>query len=280
MDKPKAIFEYDNYREYLKDTYAHLKMTQRNFSFRFFSRAGGFKSPSFLKQVMEGKSKLSVESIAKFSKALKHSQEEAAFFRNLVLLNQATSTEEREICALELIRSRAFRKIHPLKESQYNFYSHWYYQVVREMVALPDFQEDPHWIAQQFLFTITPAQAKQAILELQLLGMIKRDEKGRFVMSEAIVQNIDGLTSPSFARCHKDVLKNAIEAIDLVPRDERDIFAVTFAASHEIAEKTKELLKSFRKDLVELGAQGDSSERVFQLNFQFFPLLKNPQEKT
>src|SRR3989338_9919808 len=89
--KKPNIFEYDNYRSFLKDLYALLKQEKSAFSFRFFSRQAGFRSPNFLKLVMEGKRNLSPESIEKFAKGLKLNKNEADFFRRLVLLNQATT---------------------------------------------------------------------------------------------------------------------------------------------------------------------------------------------
>jgi uncharacterized protein (TIGR02147 family) len=49
----KSIFEYDNYRAFLKDSYEAAKARDPKFSFRFFARLAGFKSSATLKRVME-----------------------------------------------------------------------------------------------------------------------------------------------------------------------------------------------------------------------------------
>src|ERR1700691_1182133 len=99
---------------FLKDFYSHAKFKNKKFSYRYFSRMAGFKSPNFLKQVMDSQSNLSMESINKFAKVLKLNGEETSFFRNLVLLNQSTNVEEKQIYAKEILRCRTYRRMHPL----------------------------------------------------------------------------------------------------------------------------------------------------------------------
>src|ERR1051326_7050786 len=116
------IFEYDHYRQFLRDFYEARKKSAEKLSFRHFARLAGFNSPSFLKMVIDGKRNLSHESIRKFAEALRLNQEEARYFTNLVLLNQAENTEEKGYYAEQLMRSRAYRKRNPLKPTQYDYY--------------------------------------------------------------------------------------------------------------------------------------------------------------
>jgi len=69
--KQVTIFEYDNYRAYLRDLYKFYKETKPHFSYRYFPQKAGFRSPNFLQLVIEGKRNLSPESIEKFTNALK-----------------------------------------------------------------------------------------------------------------------------------------------------------------------------------------------------------------
>src|SRR5690348_8332036 len=141
LTKKKSLFEYDNYREFLKDTYLSKKENKK-FSFRVFSRMAGFKAGNYLKLVMDGERNLTIESIEKFSMALKFNKEESKFFKNLVLFNQASSVDEKNKYAEQLLYSRVYRKIYPLKELQYRYFSQWYFVPIREMVNLPEFIED------------------------------------------------------------------------------------------------------------------------------------------
>src|SRR6266436_101875 len=99
----KNVFEYDNYRTYLKAVYESSKAMDKKFSYRYFSRLIGFQSPSFLKHVIEGKRNLSLVSIEKFVLAFKLNKEQAHFFKNLVFLNQGTTVEERHRFSEEIL---------------------------------------------------------------------------------------------------------------------------------------------------------------------------------
>src|SRR5262249_12944388 len=152
------IFEYSDYRAYLKDLYKNSNLSDKKVSFRYLSRITGFKSPSALKRVMDGKCNLSPESINRCAKAFRLTPSETQFFKNLVFFNQAETLAEKQKFAREILRSQAFRKTHPLEESHYRYYTHWYYSVIRGMVGLPGFQDDPEWIARNLFPQVTTAE--------------------------------------------------------------------------------------------------------------------------
>jgi uncharacterized protein (TIGR02147 family) len=269
----KSIFEYDNYRNFLRDAYLYSKTINKNFSFRFFSKTAGFKSPNILKLVMDGDRNIAPGSIDKFVKAFKMSKDEAAFFKNLVHLNQAKTTVEKQSFAEEILKQKAFRKSQPLKESQYQFFSKWYYVVIREMVAMENFKEDYTWIARQLRPRITASEAKTAVEQLLILGLIARENHGKLIQTDRNVATPDEVTASSIAACHRELMKVASLSIDTIPRNQRDISAIAIAVNEEASLKIKEKIQKFRKEIMDLAAQGGEPDRVYQLNFQFFPTV-------
>ncbi|MDO8519306.1 MAG: TIGR02147 family protein [Deltaproteobacteria bacterium] len=272
------IFEYDNYRAFLKDLYEALKQEKAPFSFRYFSKKAGFRSPNFLKLVMEGKRNISPESIEKFSQALSLNKEETIFFRNLVLLNQATTVEERKFYAEQLIRSRFYRKMHPLKQAQFEYYSNWYFIPIRELVGTPGFREDPDWVAHQLIPPITVPEAKNALEDLEKLGLIKR-ESGKLVQTNTFVSTGDEVASASVALYHKEMMQKGAESIDRFAAPDREISSVTVGVSQKTALQMKDLIQRFRRELLTIAGQSEKTQGVYQVNFQMFPLSKM-EEKT
>src|SRR6185295_19707366 len=120
----------------------------------------GFHSAGFLKMILEGKRNISEESIQKIARGLKLKREEADYFKTLVYLNQAESTEDKKLYAKELLSYRKFRELHPLKSAQFDFYAKWHCIVVRELVGFKGFREDPRWIASAVEPAITAAEAR------------------------------------------------------------------------------------------------------------------------
>ena len=272
--KKTNLFEYDNYRSFLKDLYASLKQEKNAFSFRFFSKQAGFRSPNFLKLVMDGKRNLSPDGIDKFARALKLNKEETNFFRNLVLLNQAVTLEEKKFYAEQLIRHRFYKKVNPLKQAQYDYYTNWYFIPVRELVGTVGFKEDPAWIAHQLIPPITTSEAEKALKELEQLGLIKRDEAGKLVQTDGFISTGDEVASTSVAQFHREMMQKAAESIDRFPNTEREISSVTIGLSEENSRQVKELIQRFRRELLAIASQDQKSTGVHQVNFQLFPLTK------
>jgi uncharacterized protein (TIGR02147 family) len=170
--------------------------------------------------------------------------------------------------------------LHPLSEAQYQFFGSWYYVIVRVLVGLPGFKENPEWIAKKINPAITPAEAKRALQELLKLGLIERNEKGHLVQSNPNLTTSDAVTSSSLALFHHEMTKKAAESIDRVPRAKRDLSAMSLGISSETAGKIKEMTEKFRKDIVELANKDTAPNSVYQLNFYFFPIAEIGEKET
>lgn len=271
-DKKVTVFDYDNYRLFLSDVYSSSKSKDRKFSFRYFARLAGFQSPNFLKRVIDGDRNLTELSIDRLAKALKLNKEESHFFRHLVLLNQAKTTDERQRNAEQLLKSQVFKKIFPLKTSQFNYYAHWYFVPIREMVGMPEFKEDYEWISKKLIPSVSTAEVKKSVSQLIDLGLLTRDENGKLIQTEKDISTGDQLTSASLAQFHRTMSRMAGESIERIPRDQRQITSVTLALSKDAFRKIKEMVQQLQASIVESANEDADTEKVYQINFQLFPL--------
>ncbi len=94
-----SVFDYMDYRSFLRDRFSELKRKNPRFSYRAFNRLAGIKSSAFLKLVSEGKRNLADDGIAKIIRGFRLSETEARHFWLLVRYNQAKNVFEREIYA-------------------------------------------------------------------------------------------------------------------------------------------------------------------------------------
>jgi uncharacterized protein (TIGR02147 family) len=277
--KKPVIFEYENYRRFLQDLYVYLKAEKDFFSYRYFSKAAGFRSPNFLKLVIDGNRNLTGDSVEKFAAALRLNKKEAEYFHELVGLNQAATVAEKKRFAERLFKFEAYKKLHPLQKEQHEYYARWYMVPIRELVALPGFREDAKWIAQTLRPPISPAEADKALADLQRLGLLKRDEGGKLVQSESIVSTGDEVASAAVAQFLKLMTLLGAEATDLFPANERDVSSVTLTLSEKNFAHVKSLVQKFRKELLAIADRDHGPEAVYQINFQLFPLTKVLQGK-
>jgi uncharacterized protein (TIGR02147 family) len=174
---------------------------------------------------------------------------------------------------------RSFRYIHPLRQDQYRYYAEWYNIPIRELTILPEFSEDPGWIARSLLPPISPQQAQKALDLLLQLGRLERDESGRLVQADAFISTGDEVTSTSVASYHREMIQKGSEALDRFPGPERDISSATMALSEEVFQEIKSLIQKFRKELLAIADQDQRPEGVYQINFQLFPLAKRAKKE-
>ena len=101
-----SIFEYQQYREFVRDYYLDQKRRKTGMTYARFSAAAGIRSPNYMKLVIDGEKNLTQENVVRFSRALGLSEAEADYFEALVQFNQAKSTLQREYFEARLKRVR------------------------------------------------------------------------------------------------------------------------------------------------------------------------------
>ncbi len=106
-ERMRPIYEYRDYREYLRDFYHFKKRTNPYYSYRLFSMKAGFKAPNLLKLVMDGQRNLTRQSVVKFAKALRLDECEAECFRAMVLRNQGGFPVRRGVPVEERVEADA-----------------------------------------------------------------------------------------------------------------------------------------------------------------------------
>jgi uncharacterized protein (TIGR02147 family) len=271
-----SVFEYTDYRQFLKDHYEARKAQDKKYSFRFFARRAGLSSSNFLKLVMDGKRNLGATTISKFVKALKLEPEEAGFFADLVAFDQAETLAERNRAFERVAANRRFRKARRLEGPLFRYLTRWYYPAVRELAGRADFKEDPSWIAKQLTPKITVTQARSALRTLQELGLLVADESGRLVRGETSLTTGHEVRSVVIPAYHRQMIERAADALEAVSPDERDVSALTVCIKASSLGELKHKIHRFREEMLDRCDREDDPEQVYQLCIQLFPLSAPP----
>jgi uncharacterized protein (TIGR02147 family) len=271
-DKSVHIFDYLDYREFLRDFYKEQKARGRQFSFRAFAQRAGIRSFNFLQLVMKGQRDLSAQMALHFARGCGLKGTEADYFCELVAFGQAKTTEERNRAYERLGRFRQFRAAHQLEPAQADYHKNWYVPAIRELTSLAAFVDDPKWIASALCPTITTAQAREALETLLELGLLVRDKSGKLRQPSALVTTGSGPLGHHVVNYHRVMLDQAARALDEVPREERDISSLTLCVSARSFQLLKERINALRQELLQLAELDGPADRVVQLGFQLFPL--------
>lgn len=273
-----SIFNYLNYREYLKDFYEFKKTTAKKYSYGVFSLRAGLKSPNYLKLVMSGSRNITANNILSFATALSLNDIETVYWENLVSFNQAKTDQQRRYYLVKLAHSPlpdggARPPIRDIKD-EWDYYSSWHHAAIRELVLFEDFKEDAAYIARTLKDRISVVQAKQSIELLLRMNFLMHNAQGKLVQAERQVRyfNHDDLRNIVIQQFHRSTAELAIDSLERDKVSERDFSGLTIGISQEALPKLKAKITEFRKSLNSEFSSLDRAELVLQINFQVIPV--------
>ena len=267
------IYDYSDYRQFIKDYYETNKVKNSAFSYRYLAQKAGINSSPFFKFIIEGTRNLTKQTIIKTCIALKLDDKEAEYFENLVFFNQAKTLKEKNYFFDKLIGLQKLQKIKKITVDQYDYFNEWYHCIIRELVIIADIRNEKETtkIARLLKPSITAAQVNKSLRLLLELGFLKK-ENGRFVQTEPVLTTGPNIKNFQVIQFQIQMLKNAIEAFNLCKSEERLASSTTLGISEETYKNFVHKIRDFRNHLMEIARNDDNPEIVYQLNVNLFPL--------
>lgn len=269
------LYQYSDYRQFLKDTYETNKARQPSFSYRYLSLKGGVNSSAFFKYVIEGKRNLSKGTLLKACLAFGLKDKDAEYFENLVFFNQAKTIKEKNLYFDRLTKLRGLFDVKRVEESQFAYYAQWYHSAIRELLAIARPSGDYKALAHALLPSITPKQAQESVELLHRLGLIRKDAQGKWRQVDQVLTTGNQISSQVVINFQLMMLDLAREAYDRCTKEERLMSSTTLAVSEAGVDLFKKKIRQFRAELLELARGEEKPERVYQLNVNFFPTSRS-----
>jgi uncharacterized protein (TIGR02147 family) len=228
---------------------------------------------------MDGEKNLTQESAARLSEAMGLDASATAYFLELVRFDQAKDLESKRQ-ALE--RMDGFRRRaspdDALEDADAAYLRHWYLPVLREMTALPDFHEDPAWIARRVAFPLPAKTIRDSLDFLETHGFLRRDAKRRLRRSERTLATGDMARKPLLGTAareyHLQMADLAKQAIFQMPKESRSTSNTTVSLSREGYAKAVKRIEAMRKDLLKMAAEDKGEHDLHQLSITLFPLTR------
>jgi uncharacterized protein (TIGR02147 family) len=264
------IFNYLDYREYLKDFYSERKVEFPCFSYKHFANKAGFRSKGYLFGVINGNRNLSEESILNLQNVLKLGDKAFSYFSLLVAFNQAKALKQKNLYFEQLMQYNRRSTGKLVMQQQYQFYSKWYHNTIRELLTIIDFKGDYAFLCKMIKPQLSVRQVKASIELMLKLGLVSK-QNGRYVPSEKAITTGDEVRSLAVQNFHVQNQIIAAESIDTTPAQERDISCIVGALSQKGFETIKQEIQQFRKKLIEIIDKEAGAERVYHISIHLFP---------
>lgn len=248
------------------------------FSVRSFLQNAGISSPSFLKQVIDGKRNLTPAAIEKLLIVIKLSKDESEYFRALVSFNQAKTSYDKQKSYQELLSLGKIAKYSIIGEDYYEYYKHWYIPVIRELICALDFKDNYTLLAKTLVPSINTKEVKQAIQILLKFNLISKTDEGLYKQNDKLLHTGSSVQSLAIRNFNHQMTLLAAESLERFPVDQRNVRGITMGISNSTYKLIENEIEAFQQRILKLIEEDDKIDKVYQLNTMLFPLSKEEKK--
>lgn len=272
-----TVFEYSDYRQYLRDYYDAMKARNAALSYRYLSQKAGINSSAFFPQVIEGARNLTKQSLLKVCKALDLQGPEAEFFENLVFFNQARTVDEKNLFFDRLVAVQSKARDVQVPPDRFDYFAQWWHPVVREVATMRPWGNDWEGIAAMLHPSITPQQARDSVELLVKLGFLRRKARS-YVQVDPVLKAGSAFHDHRIVQYQIQMLKLAQEAFDRTKGADRSTAATVLGVSRGTFDLFVKKSRQFRSQLQEMSRVDAEADQVYLLTMSLVPLT-NPLPK-
>ena len=274
------LYEFYDYRPWLKQRMDEIKLQKPFFSFRFLERKLGVNA-GHLARVVNSQSHVSKEISEKMAEVFGLEAREKEYFQELVVFCRCKKESEIQVSfeRLQRIRGKQFRTV---ADGEAEFYSKWYHMAIRTLLSIERFPKGKiKSIASRLVPKIKLEEARESVELLLELGLIQVDEEGYFQVCDSYISTGEKWKTRAIRDYQKEMVEQSVYAIENIQRELRDVSTLTLPFDQTNLEVVRERIREFRQELIQL-AQENKSDSVYQLNIQLYPsafIDKSKEEK-
>jgi uncharacterized protein (TIGR02147 family) len=275
--EPASVFLYSDYRKFLRDSFEGKKADGSTLSYRYICSRTGIKSTGHLSLILQGKANISISLAKRLAEFLKLKKRDKEYFEDLVLFNQAKLHKDKREYFVKMMgfKESAVRLVN---EDQYEYYDKWYHCVVRALLDIVPVKDNFGDLAQAIDPPISEKEARNSVELMMRLRLVKKNDLGYFLPSDAVIDSGPAIGSLAVTNYAGNMIDLGKQALDRIPQEERVFSWATLGISEEGYETVLQELREFRRRVYAI-AEADKAQRVYQFNFQVFPVSKKNKPK-
>jgi uncharacterized protein (TIGR02147 family) len=248
----------------LLNEYQTRKNKNSQYSLRSFAQQLNL-SPATLSMVLSGKRKLSRDKIIDISKQIGLSPASVHNLLEKEILNIETDPKNQTSSAQNI----------QLKEEQFQLISNWHHYAIISLSKLKKHKADTRWISKHLgISEIDAREALNRLLDLKLIE-IQHDKIVELNQSTTTTEDIP---SEAIRHFHKGVIHKALESIDQVSPEQRELSTIVLSFNKKDIKSAKKFLRDYQEKFANQFESEKSSDEVYAISLQFFPLTNIQNE--
>jgi uncharacterized protein (TIGR02147 family) len=140
------------------------------------------------------------------------------------------------------------------------------------MYAFTDCENDHETIASMVIPPLTAAQVRKSIKLLIGLKLVAIDSKGSLSLTSSAISSGETVTALAIENYQQETMRLAQESMDRITPKDRYIGTATVGISEKAIDQIRHVLIDTSNKIAEIANADTGSDRVYQVNFQFFPM--------
>lgn len=259
-----VIFDFHRIEDYLSAVVHWHKAGKPGFSLRNVAAREQAFSHSQLSRLVNGKRRLTRDTIEPLAKALELSGEERAYL-------DLWAKTEREKRKLPLSKeagdiSHSLQSKRGRRKEQNHILQNWLNVYLRDASKLDAFKPDPVYLHRLLGGIASSEQISRSLAFLLREGFLRRTIDGRVVVNETLITSSTDIPNKKLRGFHKQALRIAQRNLDLLPLDRRREYAVVLHLNKDSIADLRLLLSEFYERLLQFAEKRpDESEHLCQV---------------
>lgn len=268
---PLIIYEFTDYRLYLKEFMQSKKNENKSFSYRNFTLRAGLTTSNYVQKVISNERSLGPKTTEQFIKGLGLKKKEAEYFRKIVELDKSNTIERKASIISDLARLK--KSGSPLKMTEENeFYNHWLNGAIYELAACIDFEPDSSFLYKKLKKRVGLSEI-QTCLNFLLKNNYLKIENGKAIQVKDAITSTQFINNAHLRMNHLKMTEFAINAISM-PIEERTFQGVLLSIDKKRMPEIKNKIKEFTEEILKEFSEDCNANTLYRFNLQAFPLTE------
>ena len=273
----ESLWSTTDYRAFLREWLETERKLRSAVSLRWMAHNLSM-DPSLVSKILAQERHLSHSRVQPVCDLLKLEGDEAEYFRMLVHYAKAKSHREAQACFARMAELRSISPV-PLDDVQVTYWESWIHVALRSLLACGTFGDEWERIGSRLRPRQSARKAREGILLLERIGLAFKDDDGFWRARDAFLRDGSPAQAPMVRHFHRQSLLLALESIESLPKDVRDLSSLTVSLPADGYPRLVEMVRDFRTRVLATVAGMRDPDRVYQLSFQLVPLAMPEKEQ-
>jgi uncharacterized protein (TIGR02147 family) len=271
MKKQPNIFEYIDFKKFLKDWRDAEKKRNPGLTHEYLSAKLGQKNRAYFSDLEKGRRTVGPGVLERLIKLMDLDSDEGKYFRAIVGYGQPSTYEEREFWFEQAVQLNNTPKKFVDKKT-YTFYKKWYHTTIRAYLETCNFKNQYVEASRKLYGRVSPKEVQEAIENLISLGLAAPNSDGYIKPTDKVLSTGDVVKDEllrQYQVSNHDILRSILEKDEPGTHDSTQL---TVSVSREGIERIVKRIKQLRSEIISIAHKDEKkADRVYKIAVHAYP---------